>query len=137
MSLVLGLGLEHSCPWPRECLSSERLSLALALASDFFCVLGLGLEPCVLDSTSAENNELKECCTSGLQNTIRPFTNCSNEMECQNRGNSAKKCLIFKTFSANGCRKQSDVRKLSKLKTRSGRIPKLERGNTKKGQSVL
>ena len=45
MSLVLGL--EHSCPWPRECLSSERLSLA----SDFFCVLGL--EPCVLDSTSA------------------------------------------------------------------------------------
>ena len=51
VSLVLGLGLEHSCPWPRECLSSERLSLA----SDFFCVLGLGLslEPCVLDSTSA------------------------------------------------------------------------------------
>ena len=52
VSLVLGLGLEHSCPWPRECLSSERLSLALA--SDFFCVLGLGLEPCVLDSTSAK-----------------------------------------------------------------------------------
>ena len=50
VSLVLGLGLEHSCPWPRERLSSERLSLALA--SDFFCVLGLGLEPCVLDSTS-------------------------------------------------------------------------------------
>ena len=46
--LVLGLGLEHSCPWPRECLSSERLFLALA--SDFFCVLGL--QPCVLDSTS-------------------------------------------------------------------------------------
>ena len=39
VSLVLGLGLEHSCPWPREFLSSERLSLAsnvfvsLALAS--------------------------------------------------------------------------------------------------------
>ena len=48
VSLVLGLGPEHSCPWPRECLSSERLSLALA--SDFFCVLGL--QPCVLDSTS-------------------------------------------------------------------------------------
>ena len=46
---VLGLGHEHSCPWPRECLSSERLSLT----SDFFGVLGLGLEPCVLDSTSA------------------------------------------------------------------------------------
>ena len=53
MSLVLGLGLEHSCPWPRECLSSERLSLA----SDFFCVLGL--EPCVLDSTSADHMEVK------------------------------------------------------------------------------
>ena len=50
VSLVLGL--EHSCPWPRECLSSKRLSLALA--SDFFCVLGL--EPCVLDSTSAPEN---------------------------------------------------------------------------------
>ena len=52
VSLVLGLGLEHSCPWPRECLSSERLSMALA--SDFFCVLSLGLalEPYVLDSTS-------------------------------------------------------------------------------------
>ena len=51
VSLVLGL--EHSCPWPRECLSSKRLSLA----SDFFCVLGLGLglEPCVLDSTSVKN----------------------------------------------------------------------------------
>ena len=59
VSLVLGLGLEHSCPWPRECLSSERLSLALALASDFFCVLGLGLglEPCVLDSTSDLKNK--------------------------------------------------------------------------------
>ena len=45
--MCLVLGLEHSCPWPRDGLSSERLSLA----SDFFCVLGLGLEPCVLDST--------------------------------------------------------------------------------------
>ena len=32
VSLVLGLGLEHSCPWPQEGLSSEGLSLA----SDFF-----------------------------------------------------------------------------------------------------
>ena len=39
VSLVLGLGLEHFCPWPREVPSSERLSLALA--ADFFCVLGL------------------------------------------------------------------------------------------------
>ena len=57
VSLVLGLGLEHSCPLPRECLSSERLSLALA--SDFFCVLGPGhgLEPCVLDSTSGSDSQ--------------------------------------------------------------------------------
>ena len=42
--------LENTCvcvvgpwPWPRE---------GLSLALKFFCVLGLGLEPCVLDSTS-------------------------------------------------------------------------------------
>ena len=35
VSLVLGL--EHSCPWPREDLSSEGLSLA----SDFFVSLSL------------------------------------------------------------------------------------------------
>ena len=45
MSLALA---SHSCPWLREGLSSESLSLA----SEFFCVLGLSLEPCVLDSTS-------------------------------------------------------------------------------------
>ena len=53
------LGLEHSCPWPREVLSSERLSLA----SDFFCVLGLGLEPWVLDSTSVADT----CNTAGMK----------------------------------------------------------------------
>ena len=37
MSLVLGLGVKHSCPWPREGLSSEGLSLA----SDFFVSLAL------------------------------------------------------------------------------------------------
>ena len=37
VSLVLGLGLEHSCPWPLEGLSSVGLSLALA--SDFFVSL--------------------------------------------------------------------------------------------------
>ena len=39
VSLVLGVGLEHSCPWPRESLSS--IELLLALASDFVCVVGL------------------------------------------------------------------------------------------------
>ena len=49
------LGLESVCPrkgcpwpWPRI--------FFVSLASDFFCVLGLGLEPCVLDFTSANNN---------------------------------------------------------------------------------
>ena len=37
VSLVLGLGLEHSCSWPREGMSSEGLSLA----SDFFVSLAL------------------------------------------------------------------------------------------------
>ena len=73
VSLVLGLGLEHSCPWPRECLSSERLSLALALASDFFCVLGLGLEPCVLDSTS-------ESCHSTLTTETSAFYSFSKQL---------------------------------------------------------
>ena len=64
VSLVLGLGLKHSCPWPRECLSSERLSLALA--SDFFCVLGLGLELCVLDSTSVTRLYFRRLSTEEL-----------------------------------------------------------------------
>ena len=93
VSLVLRLGLDHSCPWPRECLSSERLSLvlasdffvSLALASRvsvlgkavlglglvFFCVLGLGLEPCVLDSTSAgyaPGYQCKLVCTGTMNN---------------------------------------------------------------------
>ena len=33
VSLVLGRGLEHSCPWPRKGLFSEGLSLALSLVS--------------------------------------------------------------------------------------------------------
>ena len=45
---VCVFGLEHSCLWSREGLSSEGLSLASA--SNFFCVLRL--KPCVLDSTS-------------------------------------------------------------------------------------
>ena len=47
--VFLVLGPEHSCLWPREGSSSEGLSLA----AEFFCVLGL--QPCVLDSTSAYN----------------------------------------------------------------------------------
>ena len=81
VSLVLGLGLEHSCPWPRECLSSERLSLALALASDFFCVLGLGLglEPCVLDSTSALRTKEKRLCSSKMPFAVNACSAVENQ----------------------------------------------------------
>ena len=49
-SVSLGLGLERVFPW-----SWPREGLSLALASEFFCIfgLGLGLRPYVLDSTSA------------------------------------------------------------------------------------
>ena len=67
--------LESTCacvlgpwPWPRECLSSEKLSLALA--SVFFCVLGLGLEPCVLDSTSARYSKVQALKSSSLRNKV-------------------------------------------------------------------
>ena len=64
VSLVLGLGLEHSCPWPRECLYSERLSLALALASDFFVSLALASSlvsstPPLVVTTKQNKPELK------------------------------------------------------------------------------
>ena len=76
VSLVFGLGLEHFCPWPRECLFSEELSLALA--SDFFCVLGLGLEPYVLNSSLRNTNFCENYSTylfSSLEkkNKVQPF----------------------------------------------------------------
>ena len=49
----LDFGLEHSCSWPREGLSSVELSLALASVFFLVLILGLGLELCVLDSTSS------------------------------------------------------------------------------------
>ena len=54
VSLVFGLGLEHFCPWLREGLSSERLSLAsdffVSFASDFFFVF-LALASSFMSST--------------------------------------------------------------------------------------
>ena len=54
--------LESTCacvlgpwPWPRAFLSlASRVSVLgkAVLGLGFFCVIGLGLEPCVLDSTS-------------------------------------------------------------------------------------
>ena len=41
VSLVLGLGFEHSCPWPRKGFSSEGVSLALVFASKFFVFLAM------------------------------------------------------------------------------------------------
>ena len=57
--------LENTCacvlgPWP-----SPREGLALA--SKFFRVVGLGLEPCVLDSTSAKKIKLRLKMLVGLQ----------------------------------------------------------------------
>jgi len=46
-------GLEPFCPWPRGNLSSA--TRFLALASDFFRVLGLGLEGCVLAANSVNH----------------------------------------------------------------------------------
>ena len=79
VSLVLGLGLEHSCPWPRECLSSERLSLA----SDFFCVLGLGLglEPCVLDSTSVVYSIFDENKINRVLKSLKCFLSQSSSLK--------------------------------------------------------
>ena len=53
LSLVLGFGLDQSCPWPQEGLYLK--SRSLVLASNFFSALGL--EHCVLDSRSASNIE--------------------------------------------------------------------------------
>ena len=91
VSLVLGLGLEHSCPWPREVLSSKRLSLALALASDFFCVLGLGLEPCVLDSTSANLRHL--ILFQSLEWIYQTVHHISSKVKIKTTPNNTKKFL--------------------------------------------
>ena len=77
VSLVLGLGLEHFCPWPRECLSSERLSLAL----DFF--VSLALASSLVSSTppliiiSSLNYTLPRGSTKRLSKTKR----CLNKTE--------------------------------------------------------
>ena len=85
--LVLGLGLEHSCPWPREGLSSERLSLA----SDFFCVLGLGLEPCVLDSTSGNYHHY---CDGTIQSVLlKKQTSAFQLRSTENHDCLSSKCL--------------------------------------------
>ena len=51
VSLVLGLGLEAFLSLASRVSVLGKAVLGLGL--EFFCVLGLGLEPCVLDSTSA------------------------------------------------------------------------------------
>ena len=61
------------CPWPRE----GPFAKGRSLASDLFCVLGLCLEPCVLDSTSTRPNDPKFDAvqlhpTPGLGNSWRP-----------------------------------------------------------------
>ena len=64
-------------PWPRE---------GLSLASKFFCVLGIGLEPCVLNSTSENRTSyylfrtiayrrIKQVLGQGLQDALPPRNN--------------------------------------------------------------
>ena len=89
MFLVLGLGLKHFCSWPREGLSSEGLSLALA--PDFFCVLGLGLEPCVLDSTSAD-------CWVIVCYFIKKNAKIGPSITCRNSTSSARSGCFNVTF---------------------------------------
>ena len=51
-------------PWPRE---------GLSLASKFFCVLGLGLEPYVLDSTSGRDGADNKKCIRMLHRVRKPY----------------------------------------------------------------
>ena len=69
--MSLDLGLERSCPWPRECLSSERLSLA----SDFFVSLAL--------ASSLVSSTPSLVFTSNLETTLFSvllFIHCNNKL---------------------------------------------------------
>ena len=72
VSLVLGLGLERSCPWPQEGLSSEELSLALT--SDFF--VSLALTSSLVFSTPPLENSLAAsgCATEHQPSLVIPLT---------------------------------------------------------------
>ena len=61
--MVLGLGLEHSCPWPREGLSSERLSLALVLASSL-----VSSTPPLIFERFVDQKPQRQICSSYFQN---------------------------------------------------------------------
>ena len=76
MSLVLGL--EHSCPWRRECLSSEWLSLALAsslVSSTPPLCTRLGKIIIVIDRGGVEDTRLeaKVKDTKKIQGQGQPF----------------------------------------------------------------
>ena len=101
MSLVLGLGLEHSCPWPRVCLSSERLSLALAssLASSTPPLIILDKPTPTQKPQDTLNNHFESqkiigfrnsCQSQNSNHTARSFQNsCSKQQKSKN--NKTKK----------------------------------------------
>ena len=105
--MVLGLGLEHSCPWPRE---------RLTLASDFFCVLGLGLEPCVLDSTSDEKFILCEVERGTGAREIHPSLDEMNKVRSKKSKGFSGRNRKFRRFFRP---KTGDLKKKKKKKKRS------------------
>ena len=68
VSLVLSLGLECSYPWPREGVLGRTV-----LDLGFFCVLGLGLDSCVLDPSSDLKGHLGRLCVKNF--TVTPLWN--------------------------------------------------------------
>ena len=83
--VFLVLGLEHSCPWPREGLSSERLSLTLA--SDFF--VSMALASSLLSSTPhlLRNFQWFKAPVDFIEFVSTEFAACSNPLS---RDNHAK-----------------------------------------------
>ena len=100
--------LESTCacvlgpwPWPRAFLSlASRVSVlgkaVLGLGLGFFLCLGLGLEPCVLDSTSVKYSCITEVAISVL---LREYQSSSSEysklIECSSRAINFLQFLVI------------------------------------------
>ena len=115
MSLVLGLGLEHSCPWPRECLSSERLSLA----SVFFVSLASSLvssTPPLLMTILLKAHVFLPRIWNSYSSSIKiievkkPVDEMKNLYKCNfNRTNNRKANKTFENFKENSLSPNSPI----------------------------